>query len=267
MFGFRLHPLFDGDGGIDVGGSAAASDTAPPSVAVDGNPSGTGNASVPGAEGTPAAPDVTHQESFATRLREERQKLEKDYEPLKGVQSTLERIAKAAGFDSHDAYLQALDEHVSAQAATREAQRLGVDPATYDQYFKPVNQELAQTKAELQKLQQAEAERQVRADIDALKAKYPDFDTYRDKTFDLAIQRGYSLEDAYIITSHADKLAAVSKETEQSVLANLANRESRQILPGNDKPGDTTLDVSKMSVKDLEAISRRVQNGERITLQ
>lgn len=258
---FKWSPLLEGDG--DIGAASAASSE---SQSVDAG----------AAEGTPAAgtapaadptqqQDVTGQASFAKRLQEERTKITGEYEPYKATASQVEQIAKAAGFKSAGEYLAALDAHVRQQQADAEAQRLGVDPAAYKEYFEPVQSELAQTKQQLQQLRQAESLRQVQADYDRLKATYPDFMTLEDQVFDLAQKRGLRLEDAYKLAAFDSRIAAVKQETEQQVLANITGRDSKQVLPGSDKGSSVTLDPDKMSFKDIEEISQRVQRGERIT--
>lgn len=268
MRNFKWSPLLEGDGGI---GAASAASELPGSSSVEtGAPEGTPAAGIapaadPAADPAGTGEDVTAQASFAKRLQEERGKIATEYEPYKAAASQVEQIAKAAGFKTGAEYLAALDAHVRQQAAEAEAQRIGVDQAAYKEYFEPVQSELAQTKQQLQRLQQADALRQVQADYDRLKAAYPDFATLEDQVFDLAQKRNLRLEDAYKLAAFDSRIAAVKQETEQQVLANITGRDNKQVLPGSDKGGSVTLDPEKMSLADIEAISQRVQRGERIT--
>lgn len=258
----RLIPLLDADGDI---GAASAEFTEPSSV-VTGEQTPdveTASASAPEVEGTP---DVTQQESFAARLREATSKLEDQYKPHRERAERAEQIAKAAGFVSVEDYLDAADRQLKEQQAAVEAERLGLDHETYNQFFAPVHDELKQTKQQLEQLRQADLERQVRSEYEGLKARYPDFSEIEEQVFTLAADRRLPLEDAYKIASYDARIDRVQKETEQRVLANITGRDEKQVLPGNDKGGSTLVDPGTMSLADIQSISQRVQRGERITL-
>jgi hypothetical protein len=262
MHKFKWSPLLDGDGDIGAASAAASESQSVDAGAAEGAPAA---GIAPAADPTLAEPAVSDQASFAARLREERAKIDAQYADHKAAAAQIEQLAKAAGFKSGSEYLTALDAHVRQQKAEAEAQRLGVDQAAYKEYFEPVQSELAQTKQQLQQLRQAESLRQVQADYDRLKAAYPDFATLEDQVFDLAQKRGLRLEDAYKLAAFDSRIAAVKQETEQQVLANITGRDNKQVLPGSDKGSSVTLDPEKMSFKDIEEISQRVQRGERIT--
>lgn len=212
-----------------------------------------------------SAPDVTQQESFAKRLKEEKEILEQQYQPHKQVYSKAEQIAKAAGFATVDDYFAAVDAQLAQQAAEQEAQRLQMDVDAYNQHIAPVQNELTQAKQELARLQQTDLERQIKADYDRLSAQYPDFKDHEEAVWALATERRLPLEDAYKLVSYDSRIAATKLETEQQVLANITGRDQKQVLSAGDKGNTTTLDPSTMSLKDIADISARVQRGERIT--
>lgn len=212
--------------------------------------------------------DVTKQQSFAARLSEERLKIEEQYAPHKQVYTQAEQIAKAAGFDSVDAYFAAVQEQLRQQQAEQEAEKLGVDPETYNQFFAPVHSELQQTKQELQRLRDAEFQRNLQTEYNRLSSQYPDFKEHEDKVFELAAELKLPperLEYAYKLATFDSRIAATALETEQKVLANVTGRDSKQVLSAGDKGQSTKLDPSTMSLAEIRAISERVQRGERIT--
>jgi|GEM_PF-5426871 len=265
MFEFNWSPLLNADGDIGAasGSEGAAGSEQSSVVTGEGSPAD-GNASA-AASSTETA-DVTQQASFAARLKEEREKLEQQYQPHIKHATEVERIAKAAGFASVDDYFAAVDAQLRERQAAEAAQRMQIDPETYKQFFDPVNTELAQTKQELARLQQADLERQIKADYDRLQTTYPDFKEHEDAVWKLATDRRLPLEDAYKLVSYDARIAAAKQEAEQQVLANVTGRDQKQVLSGNDRGANTSLDPSNMSMADIAAISARVQRGERITL-
>jgi hypothetical protein len=256
-----LNPLLDADGDI---GAASGSDTGVDTASAAGEQS-QGEQQT----GEQQQHEIKDEKDFASALkaREEqiRAKLEQEYTPYKAHASSVERIAKEAGFATVDDYLKAVDDQLRARKAEEEAKRMQVDPETYNQFFAPVHSELQQTKQQLQQLQQAALERQIRAEYDRLKGQYPDFESVQDAVFDLAGKRNLPLEDAYKLVSYDSRIAAAKQEAEQQVLANVTGRDAKQVLPGSDKGSGVTFDPANMSLKDIEEISRRVQRGERIS--
>lgn len=257
-----------------VGASSAPDVSAAPSVAAGGQsePPGTGNAPAPApTAGAPAgssapgtgAPDVSQQESFAARLKEERSKIEADYTPYKTTASQLERIAKDAGFKDTAEYLTALDNHVREQVAAEEAKRLGVDQETYNQFFAPVHSELQQTKTQLQQLQQADIRRQIQADYESLKKEYgQEFESVQEKVFDLAEQRRLPLADAFKLVSFDSKVAAAKLEGQAAAVAAIRqNAESSTGSVGGDAPNQT-FDFTKLSPAEREKYYEKAKRGE-----
>lgn len=255
---FRLlMPMYNLEG--DIGGAQSQPEETPqaqesPSVAAD---QGTGTAPAPAAE-----PDVSQQESFARRLKEERSKLEQDYQPYKQHSTELERIAKQAGFGSTDEYLSALSAHVKEQAAAQEAQRMGIDPDTYREFFEPVHSQLNQYQSELNTLRQSEAERRVMADLERLRTTHADFTSVQDQVLDVAAQRNLPLEDAYKLVVFDNRIAAAKQEGQIAALAAIkANGQSSPGAAGGDAP-DQAFDFTKLSPEQRQQYYQKAKRGE-----
>jgi len=256
-----MQPRCEADG--DMGAGSAAPDVpVTPSVEAGAEAPAEGIAPAAAPEGAPAAPDVTQQESFATRLKEERSKIEADYTPHKTRSTQIEQIAKAAGFQDAETYLAALDAHVQRQAAADAAQRLGVDEETYNQFFKPVHEELNTTKQELQQLRQADLNRQVKADYDRLSSQYPDFVGLQDQVFDLAEKRRMPLEDAYKLVAFDSRIEAAKTEGQAAaVQAIKANAGAATGPVGGDAPNQT-FDFTKLTREQRSQYYEKAKRGE-----
>lgn len=258
-----MSPLLEAEGDI---GAASAADSETPSVEAGVETPADGSAPAASSEGEGTQqPDVTQQKSFADRLKESTSKIEEQYKPFKQHSEQLQGIASSLGFQSVDDYLAAVNAQLKERQAAEEAQRLGVTPETYNQFFAPVKDDLSATKQELQQLRQAEFERKVQAERDSLAAQYSDFVGIEDQVWQLATEKRYTLTDAYKLLTYDSSKVAVRQETEQQVLANVTGRDQKQVLSGKDKSGAAPLDPANMSFADIAAISERVQRGERIT--
>lgn len=192
-------------------------------------------------------------------------KVKSELEETKQQAQYLDRVAKFYGFDSHDEFIKSFEEAEQNKRIEAEAAKLGVPEEVIREHLQPLNQKLQSYESELKQLKEKEFQRQIEADISSLKSKYDDFEQYQEKVFAKAIEKGYSLEDAYILVSHQDKLERLGKETEQQVLARITGRDEKQVLSSNDKAGNITFDPENMSLEDIEKISERVQRGEKIT--
>lgn len=259
---FTWTPLLNADG--DIGASAEPTDNLDQSSVVTGNEPDTESASV----SDQGVQDLTQQASFAKRFREETTKIEQKYEPQRQAYTQAEQIAKAYGYANVDDYFAAVNEQLRQQQAEQEAERLGVDPETYNQFFAPVHNELNQTKQQLEQLKNAEFERNVQYEVSRLTSQFPDFQEHQEKVFQIAEELKLPpnrLEDAYRLATYDSRIANTKLETEQQVLANITGRDSKQVLSAGDKGQSTTLDPSTMTSKEIAEISARVQRGERIT--
>jgi predicted nucleic acid-binding protein len=188
-------------------------------------------------------------------------KVQQQLEQAKQQAAYLDRIAKRQGFENPQDFITAFEEMENQRRIEEEAQRLGMDAEVFKEYLEPMRSELERLKQEREEIQKAESERQLDAEILRLKSVHPDFEQVQDKVFDIAINKGYELEDAYILATYQDK----AKQIEQQTLAKVANRDQRQVLSSIDKPGQQIFDVNNLTSAQLKEISQRVQRGERIT--
>lgn len=258
-----MNPRLEGEGDIGAASSAPEVPVTPSVEAGAGAPAeGIAPAAAPA---EPAAPDVTQQESFAARLKEERQKLEADYTPHKTRSTEIERIAKQAGFSNAEEYIQALDADVRQRAAADAAQRLGVDEETYQTHFQPVHEELQTTKDRLQQLEQADLQRKVLADYERLKGnpdQYPDFVTLQDQVFDLAEKRLMPLEDAYKLVSFDSRVAKAKADGQAAAVKAIQdNANSSTGAVGGDAPSQV-FDFTKLSREEREVYYEKAKRGE-----
>jgi hypothetical protein len=231
-------------------------------------------------ETTEETPATTQDDFFEVKYNKETKRISRDEAPSyiqKGLnydkvsqrvseyEQNLNRIAQFAGYQSHDELVQALEDAERQQQIQAEAQKLGVNEDTYKQHFEPVNTEVKQLKQELETLRAAEQAREVQRELDSLKQKYPDFQEYEETVFKVAIDKGYNLEDAYKIATYEERLSKIAREKEQEVLAKVTGRDEKQVLASNDQPNNTKFDPNNMSFDEIEALSRRARQGERIT--
>lgn len=188
-------------------------------------------------------------------------KVQKQLEETKQQAAYIERIAKMQGFDNPQDFLRAVDEMEQQRRIETEAEKIGVDTETFKAYLEPMRKELEELRVEREKLRATEMQRQVDAEIMRLKQEHPDFEKVQDKVFDMAIEKGYALEDAYLLLTYRDKV----KRAEQDTLAKVASRDQKQVLSSVDKASGINVDPSQMTSEQIREISQRVQRGERIS--
>lgn len=189
-------------------------------------------------------------------------KVQKQLDDARQQAQYLERIAKRQGFENPTDFITAFEQMEKERQMEEEAQRLGLDTEVFKEYLEPMRTELEQLKQERESLKRSESERELQAEINRLQSVYPDFEQVQEKVFDLAIHKGYELEDAYILATYQDK----AKQVEQQTIAKIANRSEKQVLSSIDKPGEQLFDVNNLTSAQLRNISERVQRGERIVL-
>lgn len=177
----------------------------------------------------------------------------------------LQEIAQLTGYQSVEELFQAAEEARKQEEIQKQAEQFGVDREFYEEKLHPFNQKLSSLEQELQSYKQREIQSQVQREVDDLRAKYEDFSQYESQVFDMAINNGYKLEDAYKLVSYEDRLNNIGKQKEQEVLARVTGRGEKQVLAGNEQPSNITFDPSNMSLKEIEELSQRVNRGERIT--
>lgn len=263
MFEFEwLMPRFEMDGAIGAASSDGAGSAEPLSVAAGAEAPVVGSAPAAAPVDGGTVPDVSQQESFATRLREATGKIEERYKPIQGHYSNLEKVAKLAGFEDPGEYLSALEAHAKQQHDAAEAQRLQVDPETYRQYFAPLKEDLNQSKQQLAQLQQSELQRTVKAEFDRLRSAHPDFESVQDKVLDLASERGYPLEEAYKLIVFDERVNAAKQAGQQEAIQKLqANAAASPGAVGGDAP-DQSFDFTKLSKDERQKYYERAKRGE-----
>lgn len=213
-------------------------------------------------------------ERRAAKVKEE---YESQLEEIRKENEYLDKQAQIYGFRDRHEYKKAVDEHMRQKEIEKEAEKMGVDPEVYQQYFAPVSKEVEQLRKELNtyKEQLSEKEQQERSQqqwgelYDAYphlleqaraweKGENPEF--YSDKMQEY-INKGYEPIDAYEL-AHKETLF---KAKEQEVLARVTERDQKQVLPSTDQPNNIQFDPANMDYEDILKISERVQRGERIT--
>lgn len=184
---------------------------------------------------------------------------------LEGQVKYLEKRARQEGFDDVQAYLKAIDEYEQQQQIQAEASKYGVPEDFIRAELQPLKSELEQLRQEREKYQQNDVVRQIDSEIATLSQKYDDFAGMKDEVMDFAIERGYKLEDAYRLMTYESKIEQAALKKEQETLARVTGRDAKQVLPSKDSPNNVQFDPANMTFDEIAAVSRRVQNGERIT--
>jgi hypothetical protein len=187
------------------------------------------------------------------------------YEEAKAQNAYLERQAKISGFDNVTDYMKALDDYERQQEIAKEAAKYGVPEDFIRGELKPLKDKIQQYEQQIEQNQAQEQTRQLQTELDKVRAANPDFDNYFEPVREL-FAKGYSLADAYRLASYEDKLSSIGQQKEQEVLANVTNRDTKQVLSSKDKPNNLAHSMANASFEDIAAISKRVQAGERVVL-
>lgn len=193
------------------------------------------------------------------------QKAQAELEALKQQSGYLDKLAQLSGYQTQDELFNAIQEMEEQQRIQQETQRLGIDENTYRQHFQPVNQKMQEMERQLQEFQRQETQRQVEAEVEGLRSKYEDFSEQEDQVFKFAIDNNVSLENAYKLMNFESRVNQAAQQAEQQTLARVTGRDERQVLSSKDQPNNVQFDPSSMSLEDIQALSARVQRGERIT--
>jgi uncharacterized protein (DUF1778 family) len=198
------------------------------------------------------------------RLEKELSEKYKDYETYSKYSKELERAARLNGWDRVEDFIAKMDEVEQARRVQEEAERLGIDEETYRKFLQPVNEKLSQYEKQLQELQKEKALNQLEANLKDLRSKYDDFEKYEEKVLDLALQKGYGLEEAYRIASYDDKLQAVKTQAEQEALKKL--QENAATSPGalGAEGAEHKTGIMSMSRAEIAALAERVKRGEKV---
>lgn len=180
------------------------------------------------------------------------------------LQQNLDRVAKFYGYDSHDTYMKALEEAEIRKQIEAEADRLGVDPSVIQEYVQPMKNQVQSLEQKLKTYEQQEMKRRIDAEIDQLKQQYPDFEQRRNDVFSLALERGYTLEDAYVLLTHREQLDKARLQAEQDALLKLKqNADSSTGALGADAPEEKTGYMS-MTPAERRAFREKVKRGDAV---
>lgn len=146
-------------------------------------------------------------------------------------EQSLNRMAQLSGYASVDEMVQAMNELEQQQQIQIEAQRMGVDEETYNQYFQPVQQELTTLKSQVEEFQMKEIQRQIDSELNELKQN-PDFAQHEQAMFDIANQYGMTLKDAYEFASLRalrSQLPDIQQQSKQQVLDQIKSRQGKHV--------------------------------------
>lgn len=190
------------------------------------------------------------------------QKVKGELESLQSENAYIDKMMKIGGFADRQEFFEALQEQERQAQIEAEAGRIGVTPEAYQQFLAPVNEEISTLKGQLEQYQQQEAIRNVDAEVLGLTSKYSDFKDHEAAVFDLAIQKGYNLEDSYILVTHAAKVEAAKQEAQQAAITSLQAKQMNSVgsLSGGD--GGHKTSISSLSKEDFEKLTKGVLSGQ-----
>ena len=198
----------------------------------------------------------------ARREAQLKKQYEEQIKAAETYQRNLDRAARYHGFENHDAYMKALDQAERQREIEREAERLGVDPSVIKEYIEPVKSQLTEMQKKVQEYEQAERVRQVEAEIARLSAANPDFKQREEQVFTLAMERGYTLEDAYIILTHNERIERARQEAQQEAIRKLdQNATTSPGALGADSPEEKS-GYAAMTPSERRAFRDRVKRGQ-----
>ena len=161
-----------------------------------------------------------------------------------------------------------------------EALRRGVDAAELRRVTQ-IERENARFKAEQdvarQKAMQQQRYQQLREQAEAMKPMYPDFDFDQESEANPLFRKlcalGIPVKNAYESTHMEEILARGMQYASQQTAANVqATTDSRRQRPAENGLGakgqaDSKVDISKLSVEEMQKMNERARRGERITLR
>lgn len=182
------------------------------------------------------------------------------YQEAQQRAQAVDRLAKLQGFQSADEFMTALDAYEQEQTIRKQAEQLGVDESVIREHLNPLKSELDAIKSQNEELRRYEMMRIIDADLNRMREKYPDFDSYQEQIGELA-GKGLDLEQAYRLASFDN----MQKRIEQDVMSRIRERDGKQVLSSSDRGTSQKLKPSEMSFDEIAALSERVQRGERIS--
>jgi hypothetical protein len=171
----------------------------------------------------------------------------------------LSRVAQLSGYQSHEDFLQALEEAEKQQERQR-YEDAGLDPDVLNQFLEshPDMKYAREMRAKEQETQQ------IASEIEQLKERFPDVrpEDLTDELFQVKAQRGVPLLHAYLELNFS-KLA---QQKEQEAIQKL--QQNSQASPGSLGNGDVShsKSVNGLSSKDFGSLVDQVLRGERTKL-
>lgn len=179
----------------------------------------------------------------------------------------LDRVAKLYGYENHDEFMAAVDEAERQRQIEQEAAKLGVDESVIREHLSPMRQQMEQYKSELDQIRQQESQRQIQTEIESLTAKYPDFEQFKDQVFDMVITGGVkSLEHAYILATHEQKLSQIAKQTQQETIRNINQNAASSTGSLGAEGNEEKHGYSSLTAAEKRELRERVKRGEAVNL-
>ncbi|WP_028609226.1 hypothetical protein [Paenibacillus harenae] len=177
----------------------------------------------------------------------------------------LDRVAKFYGYDSSEAYLQALDQAEQDKRVQEEADLYGVPEDFIRSELQPLKGEIAQLRQEREQLQLKEQQIQIDAELKDLRSRYNDFDSYNEQIFELVTKNGYGIEHAYMVASFQDKIANTRKQAEAETIRNL--QQNAETSTGALSQGDVDhkTGFANLSREEQRRMIAEVKSGTRKT--
>lgn len=169
----------------------------------------------------------------------------------------LDRVAKVAGYQSHEDMLQQLDA-IEKQQQEQEYRDAGLDPNVLNKYLEqhPDIQYARELKAK------QEEDAKFREEANELFKEFPDLKAEQipQEVWQLKEQKGLSLLDSYLRVNYK----SLGQQKEQEALQKLQSnaQSSTGALGGGEVQHNTS--ISKMNKADFEALQQRVLRGEKV---
>lgn len=180
-------------------------------------------------------------------------------------QQMLDRTAKFYGFDTHESYMDALEQAETERRITEEAERLGVSEDVIREYVQPLKSELDQLKQRDQQRAEQDALQKVESQISSMEsdtANYPNFAQHKAEVINLAATQGLSLDYAYKILTYDTRVTSAQQQAQQEAIRRLQqNADSSTGALGADAPEQAT-GYMAMSPVERKAYRDRIKRGQ-----
>ncbi|MEH7480243.1 hypothetical protein V7157_03855 [Neobacillus drentensis] len=170
----------------------------------------------------------------------------------------LNRVAQLSGYETHEDFIEALEQAEIQQKQAQELQRFeeaGIDPDKFNQLLEnhPDMQYAREMRA------QEQEQYQIRTEIEQLREQFPDLtpDDLTDELFSVKEQRGVPLLHAYLELNYSKLAQQKEQEAIQKLQTNALS------TPGSLGAGaDHKVGYSNLSLADKKALREKVLRGE-----